>query len=275
MRKLEKPEKAPNKPTPKVWPDHGMHAAWLGHSSVLIRMDGWTMLTDPVLGRRIGVHLARLVTVGVRRLVEPALRVKELPRPDLILLSHAHMDHFDLATLRALQHPRTSVVTAAKTGDLLRRMRFGNVTELGWGSETKVGELNIRACEVKHWGARIGRDTFRGYNGYTVESPHYRLLFGGDTAMTDSFRRLRSSKPFDLAVMPIGAYDPWIRNHCNPEQALSMANDAGADCILPIHHQTFPLGRERRMEPIERLAEALAKTPERLALRNIGQECHR
>lgn len=275
MPNFEQPEPAPNKPSPREWPDTGLHAAWLGHSSVLIRMDGWTLLTDPVLGRRIGVHLARLVTVGVKRLVEPALRVKEIPRPDVILLSHAHMDHFDLATLRALQHPKTQVITASKTSDLLSTMRFGKVTELGWNDVTRVGELVIRAFEVRHWGARVGRDTFRGYNGYTVDSPHRRLLFGGDTAMTDSFRQLRSSKPFDLAVMPIGAYDPWIRNHCNPEQAVRMASDAGGECILPVHHQTFPLGRERRREPIERLAGALAATPERLALTEIGQECHR
>lgn len=273
MPSFDNPAESPNKPTPREWRDEGLHAAWLGHSSVLIRMDGCTLLTDPVLGRRIGVDL-RLTTVGMKRLVEPALRAKEIPRPDVILLSHAHMDHFDLATLRALQNPHTTVVTASKTGDLLRRMRFGKVNELGWGEELRVGDLRIQAFEVRHWGARVGRDTFRGYNGYVLESPKYRVLFGGDTAMTDSFRQVKTSRAIDLALMPIGAYDPWIRHHCTPEQALRMAEDAGAECILPIHHKTFQLGREPRTEPIERLSDALGSAQDRLVLQDIGQECH-
>ena len=75
---------------------------------------------------------------------------------------------------------------------------------------------------MKHWGARMQTDTHRGYNGYLIESGRYRIIFGGDTAYTDAFRTVRSSRPVDLAIMPIGAYDPWICAHCNPEQALAM-----------------------------------------------------
>jgi len=82
----------------------------------------------------------------------------------------------------------------------------------------------------------------------------HRVLFGGDTAYTDVFRKIRSSKPLDLAIMPIGAYDPWIYAHCNPEQALAMANQAGAEFVLPVHHRTFKLSNEPYDEPIERLA---------------------
>ena len=98
--------------------------------------------------------------------------------------------------------------------------------------------------------------------------------FGGDTAETDKFKGVRTSKPIDLAIMPIGAYDPWIRFHCNPEQALKMANDAGAERILPVHHQTFQLGREPRYEPIERLLEAAGSDNQRVCLHDIGQEFH-
>jgi L-ascorbate metabolism protein UlaG (beta-lactamase superfamily) len=90
--------------------------------------------------------------------------------------------------------------------------------------------------------------------------------------MTRTFRELRASRRLDLAIMPIGAYNPWIRAHCTPEEALQMANDAGAELILPVHHQTFPLSREPRREPIERLYSALSGTPERLAWQDIGQE---
>src|SRR6201986_223233 len=89
---------APFTPQPKRWPDTGLHAAWLGHSTVLLKIDGFTILTDPILGARCGVRMGP-VTVGLKRLVEPALAVKDLPPIDLILLSHAHFDHFDRPTL--------------------------------------------------------------------------------------------------------------------------------------------------------------------------------
>jgi L-ascorbate metabolism protein UlaG (beta-lactamase superfamily) len=97
-------------------------------------------------------------------------------------------------------------------------------------------------------------------------------VFGGDTAYTESFRRIRTSKPVELAIMPIGAYNPWIHAHCNPEQALAMANDAGADFVLPVHHQTFQLSSEPYLEPIERLVLAAGSAEERVAIREIGGE---
>jgi L-ascorbate metabolism protein UlaG (beta-lactamase superfamily) len=117
-------------------------------------------------------------------------------------------------------------------------------------------------------------DSYRGYNGYVVEVGRYRILFGGDTAYTDSFKQLKSSKAFDLAIMPVGAYDPWIRVHCNPEQAWTMANHAGSEFVMPVHHQTFQLSREPFHEPIERILEAAGNRPDRICVREIGQEVH-
>jgi L-ascorbate metabolism protein UlaG (beta-lactamase superfamily) len=263
---------APHNPQPATWSDTGLHAAWLGHSTVLLKIDGITLLTDPVLGRRVGLNFGPL-TLGLKRIVAPALKARELPRPDLILLSHAHMDHFDLPTLRILESPHTRIVTASKTIDLLRSEKYASVRELGWGEEARFGDLIIRAFQVKHWGARLRTDTFRGYNGYVIETPRYRVLFGGDTAMTDTFRTVRTSRAIDLAIMPIGAYNPWIHAHCDPEQALKMTEDAGADRILPVHHQTFNLSDEPYLEPIERLVN-IVRDPSRLALTEIGQEFH-
>lgn len=264
---------APKHPDPRRWPDTGLHAAWLGHSTVLLKIDGTTILTDPIFSDRAGLNVGPL-TLGVKRLIEPALRIQQLPRPDLILLSHAHMDHFDLPSLRALENRGTSVVTAVRTSDLLRVPRYAAVHELAWGESASVGPVGIRAFEVNHWGARMRTDTYRGYNGYMIESGRYRVLFAGDTAATSAFQRLKSSRAIDLALMPIGAYDPWIHYHCTPEQAWKMGNDAGAEFFLPVHHQTFQLSREPFGEPLERFVHAAGAHPDRVVLHQIGQEFH-
>ena len=281
---------APHKPDPASWPDDRITAAWLGHSTVLINFYGVNILTDPVLGSRVGIHVAGPVVLGMKRYVAPALTFRELPPIDLVLLSHAHMDHFDLRTLRKFDR-RPLAVTARATGDLLRGTRLhGHVSELGWGESTRLkfsrtagalardgGELEVEAFEVRHWGARMRHDDHRGYNGYILRRGGRAILCAGDTAFTPRFRRLRGlggkagDGAFDLAVMPIGAYDPWVNSHCNPEEAVEMANDAGARFILPVHHQTFKLSREPMDDPIRRFELALSHTPARVALRQVGE----
>jgi L-ascorbate metabolism protein UlaG (beta-lactamase superfamily) len=273
-REWKQPVEPPRaRPHPATWPDKGLYAAWLGHSTVLMKIDGYTLLTDPVFSTRAGIHVGPLA-LGVKRLVAPALEIPELPRIDLILLSHAHMDHLDIPSLRTLENSRTAVITARQTSDLLRVSEFASVREIGWNETTHSGPLTLRGFEVNHWGARVRTDNWRGYNGYIIEAGRYRILFAGDTAITDSFRRLPAARSVDLAVMPIGAYNPWIRYHCNPEQAWKMANDARAGFVMPIHHQTFQLSREPRFEPIERLVSAAGSDYRRVALREVGQDFH-
>jgi L-ascorbate metabolism protein UlaG (beta-lactamase superfamily) len=262
---------SPCTPAPAQWPDRGLYAAWLGHTTVLLKIDGTTILTDPVFSDRIGLNFGPM-TLGLKRLVKPAMSLRQLPKIDLILLSHAHMDHFDLPSLRTLESRGTQVVTATRTSDLLRIGRYARVRELGWNQRAQAGPVALRAFEVNHWGARMRNDTWRGYNGYVIEAGRYRVVFAGDTAITSTFRGLRESRPFDLALMPVGAYNPWIRVHCAPEQAWQMANDAGAEFVLPVHHQTFQLSREPRTEPIERLYRAAGADQHRVATQEIGQE---
>jgi L-ascorbate metabolism protein UlaG (beta-lactamase superfamily) len=261
------------RPDPEQWTDNGITAAWLGHATVLVNFYGVNILTDPVLLDRVGADF-RLGTLGLRRRVAPALRTHELPRIDLVALSHPHLDHFDSATLRRLPR-QAQVVTARFTGDLLARNRFAGVHELAWGEQRQVitpgGEVRVEAFAVKHWGARWRRDMHRGYNGYVFEREGRKIIFGGDTAFSTTFAGLKSKGPYDLAIMPIGTYDPWIISHCTPEEAVNMASQAGAHYILPIHHQTFRLGREPKLEPIERFCAALSREPERIALREIGE----
>jgi L-ascorbate metabolism protein UlaG (beta-lactamase superfamily) len=258
-------------PEPNAWTDDGITAAWLGHSTVLINFYGMTILTDPVLFRRVGANF-RIGTVGPKRLVAPALKFNQLPPIDVVLLSHAHMDHFDFATLRCF-HSSTQAITAASTADLLRSTRLHPAKELAWGEKTTVrtstGTMAVTAFPVRHWGARWRRDSYRGYSGYVLAREGKKIIFGGDTAWCDSFGALRKHGKIEAAIMPIGAYKPWIQSHCTPEQAVRMANSAGAKYILPIHHKTFPLGREGPIEPIERLQVAVDK--ERLGWREVGE----
>jgi L-ascorbate metabolism protein UlaG (beta-lactamase superfamily) len=261
------------KPKPAEWNYERLTVAWLGHATVLINFFGVNILSDPVLFPRIGVRWPG-ITLGPKRLTAPALLANELPKVDLIVLSHAHFDHFDLRTLHQFDSS-TKVVTAPRTKDLLRWSRLRDVTELHWGEKksigTHAGNINIAAFPVKHWGARMQRDNYRGFNGYVLEKCGRRIVFSGDTARTESFAHLRSYGRVDLAIMSIGCYNPWIRTHCNPEQAVQMANNANAQFIMPVHHQTFRLSFEPSREPIERFKLALHKTPERIALSEIGE----
>jgi L-ascorbate metabolism protein UlaG (beta-lactamase superfamily) len=265
--------KSKHHPRPSDWSDSAVTASWLGHSTVLINFLGVNIITDPVLYSRIGASTG-IGTIGPIRRIDCALHRGELPRIDMALLSHAHLDHFDIPSLRCLK-PTTRAVTAANTSDLFRDTPLRKVHELRWGEKTVVqtdsGDVEVEAFQVKHWGARWRTDTQRGYNGYLLSRGGKKILFGGDTAMSATFSELKSKGPFDLALMPIGAYQPWIMSHCNPEQALEMANAAGARHFLPIHHSTFRLGREVCAEPMERLKTALQNEPERLALEEVGE----
>ncbi len=260
---------APNVPRPSEWRDDRLTLAWLGHSTVLINFFGVWLITDPALLKRVGVR-AGVVTLGPKRFVAPALRPRQLPPLDFIILTHAHMDHFDLGTLRMLPRGAT-VITAKATADLLPR-RFRHVVELGWGQsrtfERTRGSLTIEAFGVRHWGARLRTDTHRGFNGYIVERNGRRVCLAGDTARMD-MRALARKGPIDVMAVPIGAYDPWVRSHCTPEQAVAMANEAHARFVVPIHHQTFRLGREPMDEPIRRFKRALE--PNRVALTQVGE----
>jgi L-ascorbate metabolism protein UlaG (beta-lactamase superfamily) len=263
---------APRTPTPGSWADNAVTLAWLGHATVLINFYGVRVLTDPTLFPRIGVD-AWLMTFGPHRMVSCALLPSQLPEIDLVLVSHAHFDHLDIPSLAALPG-RPAALMASRTSDLLPRKRFASVRELRWDESVRIdtarGDLEVSAIEVKHWGARLGRDTYRGYNGYILKREGRALLFGGDTAYTPLFTSYRRHGPYDAAIMPIGTYDPFIRHHCTPEQSVAMADAAGARMFVPVHHKTFHLSHEPFHEPISRTEAALAAEADRLVVRDVG-----
>ena len=263
---LRPPAAARLKPDLSNWEKHDLAAVWIGHATVLLRINGTTILTDPVLSNRIGVGLG-LFTGGPQRLVAPALTVRELPKIDLILISHAHFDHLDRPTLVKLPK-RTPVVTAHQTQDLVRDLGFRRVTELHWGDRLELDNgLSLTAREVAHWGARTFYDMHRGFNAYLIESAKRRVLYGGDTAYFDGFADIGK---VDLAIFGIGAYDPYIAAHATPEQAWAMADDVRAERILPMHHSTFRLSHEPVGEPIERMLTAAGRDAGRVVVREVG-----
>ena len=257
---------APQRPRPDSWSDDRLTAAWLGHATVLLNFRGSWVLTDPALERRIGLGRG-LAKLGPKRLVGAALQPSELPPLDLVLLSHAHMDHTDLGTLRRFPAD-TPVVVQTGNRDLVRRFR--RVNELAWGEATEIHGLRIESTESRHWGARMITDTQRGYGGYLLQKEGLTVLFAGDTAYTDVLTPLGQRGRIDLAILPIGAYDPWIANHASPEQAWAMFQALGAEYVLPVHHSTFRLSREPVDEPIRRFLAAAGSERWRIVASEVG-----
>ncbi len=237
--------------------------SWLGHATVLVRVGGKTILTDPVLSHRIGFRVGPM-TLGMGRLTDPPVQPGDLPPIDIVVISHPHFDHLDRPTLRALASPKTTVITARSTARLIPR-GFGAVHELDWGQDRTVEGISFKAMRPAHWGARAVWDRHRGYNAYLIDSPGGRVLFAGDTAHTASFGGLG---PVNLAIFGIGAYDPWIHAHANPEQVWSMFRDVRGELLLPVHHSTFRLSEEPPHEPMQRLL-AAAGPEERRVLRCV------
>jgi L-ascorbate metabolism protein UlaG (beta-lactamase superfamily) len=269
-----KPQPPANRPAPDQWRNDAITGSVLGHSTVLLNFLGVRVLTDPVFSQRVGPGVTPFV-LGPKRYQAPAVGPREVPKPDVIVLSHAHFDHFDTWSLRKFDR-RTPVVTARATGDLLRCLGFKTIHELDWGQSATIrtphGPVTVTAFEVAHWGARMMRDDHRGYNGYLLTRGGHTVGFAGDTAYTPAFAKLKDpARPIDLMLMPIGAYDPWIRAHCTPEQAVEMARQAGARTFVPIHHETFKLSSEAMDEPATRVRAAFANEPHRLLAVSVGE----
>jgi L-ascorbate metabolism protein UlaG (beta-lactamase superfamily) len=260
---------APQRPCPAEWRADRTTLAWLGHATLLLNLHGRHVLTDPVFGESIGVHLPLGISFGPRRLVRCALRPEELPVLDVIVQSHAHMDHLDSRSWKQLR-PGPAVVMAAHNGRFIRHRGFSPVTELHWGETAEHAGIRFTAVAVNHWGERYPWSRGLGYNAYLLERNGTTILFGGDTAYTDSFRQACAGRKINVAVLPIGGYQPYIRVHASPEQAWQMFREIGADYLVPIHHQTFILSHEPPAEPLARLLAVAGHEADRIVIREVG-----
>ena len=237
---------------------HEVGVMFLGHSSFLLQIGGVNVLVDPVFATRL---------IVLRRQRRPGVRIEDLPPIDVVLITHAHMDHLNKPTLRRVARRtrqltgRTPVVIVPSgVADLVSRLGFARVEELAWWQTIEVSGLTITATPAKHWGARMFRDTHRGFGGYVVDDRDGgRVYHSGDTAWFDGFAEIGQRLRPQIALLPIGAYfpDSYRHVHTSPEEAVRGFVALGAETMIPMHFGTFRLGREPMAEPpVRLLAEA-------------------
>ncbi|HEY0815392.1 MAG TPA: MBL fold metallo-hydrolase [Pseudonocardia sp.] len=249
-----------------------MAVTWFGHASVLIEIDGYRVLADPMWGERASPSR----TVGPQRLHPAPTSLDRLPELDAVLISHDHYDHLDLPTVRSLSALTSApFVVPVGVGAHLRKWGIpaARIVELDWGSSTPIGELTLTSVECRHFSGRnLARNTTQ-WTSWAVTGPTHRAYFGGDTGYTAAFARAGAELgPFDLTLLPIGAYsDLWPDIHMNPEEAVRAHVDLRGGLLVPVHWATFNLGFHTWAEPVQRLASAAAAEDIQIALPRPGQ----
>ncbi|AFM19086.1 putative Zn-dependent hydrolase of beta-lactamase fold protein [Mycolicibacterium chubuense NBB4] len=243
-------------------------ASWYGHSSVLIEVDGYRVLADPVWSKRCSPSRA----VGPHRMHDVPVPLEALPAVDAVLISHDHYDHLDIDTIVALAHSqRSPFLVPLGIGAHLRKWGIpeSRIVELDWYESHKIGDLTLVCTPARHFSGRLfTRDTTL-WASWVVAGPAHRAYFGGDTGYTKSFAEIGAEYgPFDLTLLPIGAYHPAFADiHMNPEDAVRAhldLTDVEAGLMVPIHWATFRLAPHPWAEPAERLV--AAAEPERVRI---------
>jgi len=250
-------------------------ATWMGHASVLVQMDHVTILTDPIWSETA----SPISWLGPRRFVPPPMPISALPMIDAVLVSHSHYDHLDLPTLKTLAALGTRFLVPLRVGEILRAEGIGPVEELDWWESRTVGPVTITCVPARHWSQRGVGDMNRTlWSGWVVSGPTRRFWFAGDTGYSRLFGEIGERLgPFDLAAVPIGAYDPPAMMqpvHLNPEEALQAGLDARAERLLGMHYGTFDLTDEPLDEPPRRFQAAALRqgiAPARVWTPAIGE----
>jgi L-ascorbate metabolism protein UlaG (beta-lactamase superfamily) len=273
------------------WPDHvavtptrpparvegsRMLVTWIGHSTVLVQTSGLNILTDPIWSERA----SPFSFAGPKRVRAPGVRFEDLPRIDLVLVSHNHYDHLDLPTLERLWvRDRPAIVTSLGNDAILRRKGIP-AAAADWGQSLRVRGAAVTIEPVHHWGSRWGTDRNRAlWSGFTVATPSGKIFFAGDTGWGGGAWPTEAAKhgPFRFAILPVGAYLPrevMASNHMNPEEAVAAFQRLGARTALGVHWGTFQLTFEAIDDPPRRLAAALkaARIPaDRFVTTEVGR----
>lgn len=246
---------------------------WIGHSSFLIEIAGQRILIDPIFSRFI---------LLLKRRRKPGVRLRDLPPIDLVLLTHAHMDHLDLSSLRGvvrnnrrLKAPPPAVVVPRGVEDLVPKLGFLEIRVLEPYLSTQLGAVSVTMTPARHWGARLFNDTWRGYGGYVLHAENRSVYHCGDSAYFSGFAAIGERLRPEIALLPIGAYSPdnFRSVHTSPEDAWRAFEDLGSRTLIPMHYGTFRLSLEPMDEPPVRLKAAAerAGAADRLLLPEEGR----
>jgi L-ascorbate metabolism protein UlaG (beta-lactamase superfamily) len=230
-----------------------MGITFIGHSSFFLQIGGKNILVDPNFARWIFV---------LKRLKRPGLRLRDLPPIDAVLVSHAHFDHLHRPSLRAIARltrrrvgKRPLIIVPRSVRDLVCDLGYSRTIELDWWGELRLGGVTITHVPARHWGARMLRDTQRGYGGFVLRAQGQSIYHAGDTAYFDGFREIGERLHPEVALLPIGAYHPasFRSVHTSPEDAVQAFVDLGARWMVPMHYGSFRLSYEPMDEPLQRL----------------------
>ena len=232
------------------------YIAWIGHATFLIKLGNNTIITDPLFSKNTGPLI-----FGPKRYVDPAIKLNEIPKTDVLLLTHNHYDHLDANAVRNFPHKNTKVITPLKLAKYFNR--FKDVNELDWYQKIKINEeLQITLLPAVHWSKRSLFDTNKTlWGNYLIEYKDKKILFACDTGVGNIYKDLGNKYgPIDITFINIGAYNffPIMPEkdksvyHTNPEQALSLAKDLKSKKVIGMHWGTVILSLEPIMEPPER-----------------------
>ncbi len=253
------------------------YIAWIGHATYLIKLGDTTIITDPVFSKNAGPLI-----FGPKRYVEPALKLNEIPKTNLFLLTHNHYDHQDMSTIRRYPYKNSKVVVPLKLGKYFTKYRFKDVTELDWYDEIKVNDnMKVTLLPAVHWSKRSLTDTNKTlWGNFLIEYKDKKIFFACDTGYGNIYKELgKKYGPIDLTMINIGAYNfkPIFDKsiyHTNPEEALNVAQDLKSKKVLGTHWGTFVLSLEPIMEPPVRFkdnAEKYGFNKEDAIIFKIGQ----
>lgn len=252
-------------------PASGLRVTWLGHSSMLVELEGRRVLFDPVFGERCSPSSF----YGPRRFFAPPLPVSELPELDAVVISHDHYDHLDQVTIEGLRDRGVEFVTPLGVGAHLELWGVPpeRITELDWWQETQLGELRLVSTPARHFSGRGLRDRNATlWSSWALIGREQRVYFSGDTAMFPGFQEIGERLgPFDLTMIEVGAYDAaWADVHLGPEQAVAAHQALRGKLMVPVHWGTFNLALHAWTEPAERLLVAAEKAGVRVVTPKPG-----
>ena len=273
--------RVPREPLPsmnplEVWakkPQSGLRITWLGHSTMLIEIDGVRILTDPVWGPRASPS----ALVGPKRFQPVPISLREMPPVDIVVVSHDHYDHLDYPTIRALAKTGVPFVTSLGVGAHLEYwgVQAERITELDWWESYSLPntEVVLTAAPSQHFSGRGLKDRNATlWSSIAIRSPRHAVFFSGDTGLTTEYRSIRERLgPFDVVMLEIGAFYPaWGDIHLGPDNALQAHAMLGG-IFLPVHWGTFSLAMHAWDQPAERLLELAPQTGAQLLMPLLGQ----